>query len=44
MARKHRRTIQKKDLNDPDKHDGVITDFESDILECKVKWPEEASL
>ena len=30
--------IYKKDLNDPDKHDGVITHLEPDILECKVKW------
>ena len=37
MARIHRRTIQ-KDLNDPDKHDGVITYLEPDILECEVKW------
>ena len=28
----------KKDLNDPDSHDGVITHLEPDILECKVKW------
>ena len=28
----------KKDLQDPDNHDGVITHLESDILECKVKW------
>ena len=28
----------KKDLNDPDKHDGVITHLKPDILECKVKW------
>ena len=27
------------DLNDPDNHDGVMTHQESDILECKVKWP-----
>ena len=27
----------KKDLNDPDNHDGVITDLEPDILECEVK-------
>ena len=27
-----------KDLHDPDKHDGVITHLEPDILECKVKW------
>ena len=29
---------QKKDLNDPDNHNGVITHLESDILESKVKW------
>ena len=28
----------KKDINDPDNHDGVITHLESDILECEVKW------
>ena len=28
----------KKDLNDPDNHNGVITHLEPDILECKVKW------
>ena len=33
----HRRTIQKKDLHDPDSHDGVITHLEPAILECKVK-------
>ena len=38
MARIHKRTIQKKDLNDPDNHDGVITHVEPDILECEVKW------
>ena len=27
-----------KDLHDPDKHNGVITHPEPDILECKVKW------
>ena len=37
MARKHRR-LYKKDLHDPDNHDGVITYLEPDILECKVKW------
>ena len=30
--------LYKRDLNDPDNHDGVITHLESDILECKVKW------
>ena len=30
--------VYKKDLHDPDNHDGVITHLEPDILECKVKW------
>ena len=30
--------LYKKDLHDPDNHNGVITDLEPDILECKVKW------
>ena len=30
--------MYKKDLNDPDNHDGVITHIEPDILECEVKW------
>ena len=30
--------LYKKDLNDPDSHDGVITHLEPDILECEVKW------
>ena len=48
MARIHRRIyrkeytriqrIYKKDLHDPDNHDGVITHLEPDILECEVKW------
>ena len=29
---------KKKDLNDPDNHDGVITHLQPDILECEVKW------
>ena len=37
MARIHRRTVP-KDLNHMDKHAGVITHLESDILQCKVKW------
>ena len=32
----HRRSIQKKNLHDPDNHDGVITHLEPDILESKV--------
>ena len=35
------RTIQ-KDLNDPDKQDGVIAHLDSDILECEVKWALES--
>ena len=30
--------LYKKDLRDPDNHEGVITHLEPDILECKVKW------
>ena len=31
--------LYKKDLYDPDNHDGMITCLKPDILECKVKWP-----
>ena len=34
----------KKDLNDLDNYDGVITHLEPDILECKFSGPQEASL
>ena len=30
--------LYKKDLHDPDNHDGVITHLQPDILECEVKW------
>ena len=30
--------LYKKDLNDPDNHDGVITHLDPDILNCEVKW------
>ena len=30
--------LYKKDLNDPDNHNSVITHLEPDILECEVKW------
>ena len=30
--------LYKKDLNDPDNHDGVLTHLEPDLLECEVKW------
>ena len=35
---KYTEELQKKDLHNPDNHDGVITHLEPDILECKVKW------
>ena len=38
MARIYRRTIQKKCPHDLDNHDGVLTNLESSILECEVKW------
>ena len=34
----YKEELYKKDVNDPDNHNGVITDLETDILECKVKW------
>ena len=34
--------LDKKDLHDPDNHDGVITHLEPDILECEVKWALES--
>ena len=34
--------LYKKDLHDPDNHDGVITHLELDILECEVKWALES--
>lgn len=30
--------LYKKDLHDPDNHNGAITHLEPDILECEVKW------
>ena len=41
MARIHRR-LYKKDLHNPDNHNGVITHLEPDILECEVKWALES--
>ena len=35
---KNTQNYTKKDLNDPDNNDGVITYLEPDILECEVKW------
>ena len=34
----YREELYKKDLNDPDNHDGVITHLEPVILECEAKW------
>ena len=34
--------LYKKDLHDPDNHDGVITYQEPDLLECEVKWALES--
>ena len=34
--------LHKKDLHDPDNHDGVMTHLEPDILECEVKWALES--
>ena len=36
--REYTEELYKKDLNDPDNHDDVITHLEPGILECKVKW------
>ena len=36
--------LYKKDLHDPDNHNGVITHTEPDILVCEVKWALGASL
>ena len=30
--------LYKKDLNDPDNHDGMLTYLELNVLECEVKW------
>ena len=34
----HTEELYKKDLHDPDNHDGMITPLEPDILKCEVKW------
>ena len=36
---KYTEELYKKDLHDPDNHNGVITHLEPHILECEVKWP-----
>ena len=37
-GQKYTEELYKKDLNDPDNHNGVITHLEPNILDCKVKW------
>ena len=41
-GREYTKTVQKRDLHDPDNHDGVITNLEPDIVECEVKWTLES--
>ena len=43
-CQKYTEELYKKDLHDPDNHDGVITDLEPDILACEVKWALESIL
>ena len=38
MWQEYTEELYKKDLHDPDNHDGVIAHLEPDILECEVKW------
>ena len=40
----YRKELYKKDLNDPDNHNGVITHLEPDMVESEVRWALEASL
>ena len=40
----YKEELYKKDVHDPDNHDGVITSLEPDILESEVRWALEASL
>ena len=40
--REYTEELYKKDLHDPDNHDGVITHLEPDILECEIKWALES--
>ena len=38
MQQEYTKELYRKDLNDPDNHNGVITHLESDILQCEDKW------
>ena len=42
LIQKKRYSKKKKDLHDPNNHDGVITHLELDVLECKGKWALES--
>ena len=42
--REYTEELYKKDLNDPDNHDGVVNHLDPDILECEVNWAEKAVL
>ena len=42
MWQEYTEELYKKDLHDPDNHDGVITNLEPDILECEVNWALES--
>ena len=42
MWQEYTEEVYKKELHDPDNHDGVITHLEPDILECEVKWALES--
>ena len=42
MWQEYTEELYKKDLNDPDKHNGMITHLEPDILEGEVKWALES--
>ena len=37
-SKNSQKNYTKKDLHDPDNHNGMVTHLEPDILECKVKW------
>ena len=39
---KHTEELYKKEIHDPENHDGVITHLEPDILKCEVKWALES--
>ena len=43
MERIHGRTVQKKDFNEANNYDGVVSHPEPDILECEVKWTLEST-